>query len=366
MATGDGVQKMPTLEEQVAQFKGFSTLDGEISDGKPTAEETAAMAARAAQAAAEKGEPVPPAADGKTPAAKAKTDDDDDDNEDAAALIAAAQAGGADGIAKLQKRLSKVSRERRKAQGALNASTARWDTERATLQAQIDELRRGQGATTKDPLTQKPAATTKADNVAGRPNKDDYQYGELDVKFIQDTARWEARQEIAEATARLEQQQKDRAAQAEADAERSKLTAFEEAGSKLYDDFSEVVIQGGVEKTYSVSTMLASMMMESDEGPHIWYALASDPKEAKRVKGLSLAGQAAWFGRQEAKWQADTATKKAKETPGTDTGAAKAKVSQAPQPIQGARGNTSTVPVTANTTDFAAFEALWKAQQAGK
>jgi hypothetical protein len=46
MPVGDAVQKFPTLEQEMAEFKGFSTVDGEISKEKLSAEEKAGAETR--------------------------------------------------------------------------------------------------------------------------------------------------------------------------------------------------------------------------------------------------------------------------------------------------------------------------------
>jgi hypothetical protein len=56
---------------------------------------------------------------------------------------------------------------------------------------------------------------------------------------------------------------------------------------------------------WPLSATVGKLLLESEFGPHIAYALASDPKEAKRVDKLSAAEQQRWFFRQEAKFESE-------------------------------------------------------------
>lgn len=370
----DAVASRPTVEQEMAAFKGFSTENGETitdpskEDLNPVAGKnmTAEEISKAAEKAGESKEKTPAAA--KTP--DKLTDEESEkvisdldtklgreatEEEIADALKAATtkKAGGAEEKPKktVQDRINKAI----KGQRAAERRVAALEAENATLKAG-----------TKAPLTddKKPANNAPAD---GAPDPKKFEYGELDSNYIRALARYEAKQEIADAaknqqTEKLTAQQQDAKEKFEA-----AKAEFEDSGNELYEDFDEVVMQGARDKAWPLSDTLGAVLMTSEYGPKIAYALASDPKEAKRVFDLAPMRQVAWLGRREAALEAESAGSGASgDDKGKDAAAAaKAKsdakaaanVSKAPAPVTRVRGQGSASTVPGDTNDFAAFEA---------
>lgn len=192
-------------------------------------------------------------------------------------------------------------------------------------------------------------ANNAADDQNTPPDPSDYQYGELDVKFIADTARYETlktlrEQETRRATEAQQRRQEDGQAQMAA-----KFRDFEAAGLECYPDFDEVVSEGAKRGKWALSPLLASLLIDSDHGTDIAYYLATNPKEARRVFDMVPAKQAAWFGQREAVLSSDA----------PDARSVAARVSNAPGvPRREARGSGSRQQVSPDTADFAAFERL--------
>lgn len=365
----DAVHKIPTVAEEMAKFQGFSTTDGEISDGKPTAEETARVAAAAAQKVADskvakKNELQRPAAKTEQERAAAAADAAEEEHaeeipanetpeEKTAREAKAAKQQG------LQKRIDKAVGRQRSAERALAAEREERARERGAFEARLQALEKGD--LTKDGEKSKTAFDPN------EPRSQDYEYGELDNKYIRDLARYEARKEFASEQTKTKAESvtaEQKAAKAEF--EKAKAT-FESAGAEKFDDFDEVVTQTfGLPVDdpdfWPCSQTMGELLLTSDVGPDIAYHLATNIKEAKEVFQMSPAKQAAWFGRQEAKIPAESQAA-ADETAGADdatkNAAAIAKTTKAPPPlntkVKGGGGKPQTSP---DSNDFKAFEAM--------
>lgn len=241
-----------------------------------------------------------------------------------------------------QKRINKAIRAQREAERARDAQAAE-------LSALKERLARLEGSTANLTQNGKPV---NVDPNAPDPSK--YEFGEADVGFIRDLARYEARKEFEAKAA--EERNKTLTAQQQKQQEefQAKKDEFAEKGSAKFDDFDEVVIDGAVNGDWPLSPTLGELLFSSDHGPDIAYALASDVKEATRVYKLTPAQQAAWFGRKEAELSSSTQGATGEGNQRSARG-----VSQAPEPIaRAARGAGGSKPVTADTTDFAAFERM--------
>lgn len=404
VAGSEAIAKVPTVQEEMDKFKGFSVKDGEVFGGQ----EGSAADQRAAAEAAEKkagtvnarthkenqeagttttdskgaeGTPakVELSAEEEQTALQEATDkkgavltDDEADEVVGKALQAKERTVAKEGRKKdVQSRMGELTRLRRTAER--ETESLRRDND--DLRRRLDAIERGERPLTNDKQGDKKVTQS------GKPDPTDtekYQYGELDAKYIADLARFETLAALAEreeGNKATKQTQQDAAA-AEAFAEAK--SAFEEAGMEQFDDFEDVVIAtyGLDEKDpgyWPASQTIVELVFESDHGPAIAYALASDPKEARRINKLSLARQAAWFGIKEAELSAGSAasSKTTKDDGVTKTQAEAGTKRQLPQPRNGqARESKAPLPLTklnggggnrvpsAATTDFAAFEAM--------
>lgn len=380
----------PTVADEMAKFSGFSTNNGETVDPKTTNkgpgevnlsdEEIAAGVKIVGEEAPRKaGDKKEVAAEVKTPPAKITLTEDETtaaldkakadlklgdgeeltkEEEDEALLAALATKKEA----ATKPGNSRVARAEGRAKAA-DRRAALAERKNAELERRLAALETGGKA----PLT---GDTKKAnDGVTDKePDPKDFEFGEVDAKYIRALARFEAKQEIAAAS----QTQQDKSRTAEDERLQAEFTekraAFEDAGLDQYEDFQEVVLDTVTlpksdPAAWPLSATVGQLLLESDHGPAIAYQLASDIKEAKRVHALSPAQQAAWFGRQEAKLSSETDGKvKPEEAAGAIRQPSKEapprSVSRAPLPASRGRGAGGNKQVGGATTDFAAFEAM--------
>lgn len=397
MARSEAEGREPTIDEintaAAQQFKGFATTDGVVSDGKATPEEQAALTARAQQQRQSQR-----AMNGGAPSLTTGDEDEDDtenneggegeenanetpeektareqreagmtDKQKASAALQK-KVGGKDDKGKGGDKHRSANERIGQAVGKQRAAERALDEERGRFAAKEAEWERRLAAIeNRPPLTADGKPVTQVDKDA--PRATDYQYGELDSAYIRDLAVYETRKAIAQ-----ENQQRNAtattAAQRQAAADlKVKSDKFAEAGAELYDDFDETVVQTARQGDWDLSKTFGDLMFDSPEGPHIAYYLATHPKEAKRIMGLSDPAQAAAFGRLEAAFSspssdATTQNNDTQEKPGQ--GEPKVPVKTAtgnttkvpPPPKHQARGAGGKTQVGADTTDFAAFERM--------
>lgn len=375
MAGNDAEGKAPTIEEEIATFKGFSTTDGEVSDGKQTAEETAALAARATIEAKAAG----------------TVDGEEGEDDDAAAKAAetpeekaareAAEAKLTDKQKAAKALQQKVGGKPAKARSAtdrvaqINAATAEMRAAERALQAarqvnapnaEVESLRR-EIAELKAGLTTGGKTATVVDKDAPRPT--DYQYGELDGAFIRDLARYETRKELAADHVTKTAAAQTDATRAAAREFQTKKDAFAQRGLEKYDDFAEVVMQGAVEQAWPLTKTIGDLMFESDVGDDIGYYLATHPAEATKLmlnpdgSEKSVPAQSAAFGRLETRFSSASSDATPPSTQQDDPAQLRqvqgTMTTKAPTPpVHRARGAGGKTQVSAATTDFAAFEQL--------
>lgn len=369
MPRGDAVQQVPTVEEQMATFKGFSTTNGEVSRGEPTNEEKDRLAADAAHKA--QGKAAAAAANDKTrktsvAEATAEGEGEEEIPADETPEAKAEREAKTTKTRSANDRIGKAVGKQRAAERALATEREERARERGAFEARLEALEKkgltGAKGDDKDEAV---------DPLAPRPQ--DFEYGELDVKYIRALARYEAKQEVL--AAQNDQQTKTQtAAQKAAQAEFQKAkTAFEKAGNAKYADFDEVVVQSMTlpkddPDFWPVSPTVGELILTSDVGRDVAYHLATHPDEAKDIFGQSAARQAAWFGRKEAEFSSESQDAGGEGEGGEADPDKKAKpaakVTQAPPPpknrAKGAGGKTQASP---DTQDFASFEALAMAAQ---
>ena len=234
-----------------------------------------------------------------------------------------------------QERINQAVGKQRAAERLAVAEKAKSDA----LEARIAALEGG--------LTQKPTAATVDTNA---PDPAKYQYAELDSKYIADLARFEVRKEIEADRAQTRADQETKSRQAQASAFEKTVADFTTTGAQKYPDFADTVIASAAAEEWPLSDALGQLLMESEHGADIAYALATDHAEAQRIYSLTPEKQAVWFGRQEGKYASASPGDERKPAP---------KVTQAPAPLASrVRPGGSPNPVTADTSDFAAFEAM--------
>lgn len=366
MPVGDAVQERPTFEQEVAKFKGMSTLNGEVVDNASvTAEEQEAVDSRARADASAKGAAqvqedrrqngTPPAGEKKpaakpaaaapaeeTPPASEEVEEGDDTK-----MISLAEAKKMAANA-AKKRIGDLTREKRTLQRQLDGTNARFESIERRLT---------------------PGAGPAKDESAGdgaieqAPDPAKFQYGEVDPAYIEAKVRYQVGLELKAAEKKANDKRQSDAAAADAKARTQRQTAFEAKGAEEFDDFQEVVIDSAKAGEWPLSATVAELAFESEHGPAILYELASDLELAKKVEALSPARQAAWFGQQESARSTPAAGAKpgeeGEQSEKDKKPAPKVKVSQAPPPpAKQAKGGSGKPEPQASTTDFREFERL--------
>jgi hypothetical protein len=367
----------PTVEQEMSAFKGFSTKDGDTIT--PETPEDLNPVAGKNMSAAEIEAAKTNDATAKTVAKTAEAAKEPvllTDTEKDNVLVALDKALGREATPAEEAKALSDAQNTKNGSGKTKAEQKSSDRYRAMQRRERDAIRRADAAEKdrtdlaariaaleKAPLTDKDGSGK--DDAGEAPDPKKFEFGELDANYIRALARFETRQEM-KAAEKNKQTETLTAAQKVAKEKFEAVKAeFEDKGSDLHDDFAEVVMDGARDKAWPLSDQLGAGLLESEFGPQIAYELASDPKEAKRVFGLSEARQLAWLGRKEAELEA-SAGSGAKDDKEDKDGKAEAdpkpapkvaQVSRAPAPIQRARGQGSASAVPGDTSDFAAFEA---------
>lgn len=361
MPTGDAVQQRPSAEQEMAKFGGYTMRNGEVIDPKAedlnpvegkdlSEEEQQAIAARETDATTEKKAATTDAVDvdGEAEEEAPKTEDapEDDAEDDDTRTITVAEAKKMAATA-AGKRIGELKKQVRNANARADAARDNY----TTLETRLAALE-GKG------LTGVGAAATGGAKGEGAPDAKDFDYGELDPKYVKAIARWEAKQELADQQRTQDEARNRDAAQRDAEKVKEDLATFSAAGIELYDDFEETVMQAARDKQFPISATLGRLMLASEVGPRIAYHLATNPKEARAVFGKAPAEQAAYFGRMEAKLS-PAAPAAPKEEKGKAPVVLPANAqSKAPLPLKiQAKGGSGKAPATGATRDFAAFEA---------
>jgi hypothetical protein len=112
-----------------------------------------------------------------------------------------------------------------------------------------------------------------------------------------------------------------------------------------HEDFSDLVIAGANEGTWACTPDMRDLIVQSDIGADVAYALAKDSDLSFRIAAMSPVQQAREIGKLEARIEAERSRPK---PPNTTT--------RAPEPAPQVRGSSGRFGVAPDTTDFAAFE----------
>lgn len=193
----------------------------------------------------------------------------------------------------------------------------------------------------------KDAADTKVTKEPGRPDPNDFEYGEIDEKYQDALAEFLVDKKFAKKEAEAEAKRSAEAANQEKAEHEKKGSLTLQAGAAKYDDFEEKVIDGAATEEWPLSKELASLCFDSDVGADILYHLASNPKEARSIFSKSPMGQAAYFGRMEARFSEKKTEKKEPKAP------------KAPEPVKQPRGSGGQFDADPLTADFPKFLEMW-------
>lgn len=271
-------------------------------------------------------------------------DDDEDSGDDDG------DSGDDDGRSKkkgkqtAQERINEVTRLRREAERRAEAAEAELQRLKHQPPPPPDDAKGGDGE------AEEGAAEAKEGEP---PDPDDFDYGELDPRYIRSLASYEARQEFQKLR---EKEEETRAEEAARKAQEEARERFEEQvakGSKKHEDFYEKVIIGAEKGEWALSEHLGQLLANSDVGDDIAYHLASHPEEAAQVYRQTPLEQARYFGKMEAKFTAGSSAATGEEAGKTT----ETRTPKAPPPVKPARGSDGKFSPSASTDDFSAFEA---------
>lgn len=320
------------------KFQGFATHDGERIEPKATDDKPLKGGEKKVVPTAKKAQADEPEGDADDePEGDAENGEYEDDKKEQRHKSA-------------QARIDKAVRRQR----AAEREARQWRDRYTSLEARLAALERGGSA----PKGGGEAPKPKHD--PNEPQPADYKFGELDADYIRDLATYRAEKAIEARLQQREQSEKNAKLTAAQQAFLEARNAFMEKGLDIADDFEEVVM----DQSLHISQTLAEVAFNSEYGPTIIYAMASDPKEAKRVSAMTPSRQAAWFGQKEAELSSESSDAEddtGQERPHSDTSP---KTTKAPPPPKGkARGSGTAQQISPATTDFKQFERLAMSRQ---
>jgi hypothetical protein len=237
-------------------------------------------------------------------------------------------------------------RELTRARGDEERAKEALAEENASLKARLDALERGE----KPPAKPNGKAAEAKDPAA--PKASDFKYGEIDPDYLDAVIDFKTEQRLKAADAKREAEAVEKERAERTTYYEGKRDAMAEAGvAEFGEDYMTTVIEGAVDNKYPVSPVMAQLTLESEVGYKVAHHLATHPKEAREVAGKSPLAQAAYFGRLEERFLS-----------GKKPAAAKTEPPEPPRvpnpPRSNVRGAGGKFTVTADTDDFAAFEAM--------
>jgi len=176
------------------------------------------------------------------------------------------------------------------------------------------------------------------------PNPNDYEFGVLDEKYQTDAINFKVkagvREALGEVESQFQKQQQKKAQQAYYQEQIDAAKDIVAKGAALYDDFEEVVWEGGLQEKYQMQEPTFAALRETDHPAEIVYALVKDPAEAARVAAMTPAQQAKYVFSKDA----ELASGKKPRTP-----------KAAAPPGQQTRGASGQFTVAGDTDDLDAF-----------
>jgi hypothetical protein len=95
-----------------------------------------------------------------------------------------------------------------------------------------------------------------------QPNPNDYEFGDLDVRYIEARTRYAVRQELNASRQSTEEQRQRDAATAEGQKFAEAKTKLSEVGTAKYPDFHEVVIEGAEDGLWPLSETVGKLLMD--------------------------------------------------------------------------------------------------------
>lgn len=238
-----------------------------------------------------------------------------------------------------RERIAELTKARRQAEREANALKAELDA----LKADIEAIKKGVLKTTEE--------GDKVEDKLEPPSPEDFEFGEVDPKYIQAKVDFEVKRALLEQR-KVEEEEKKRQEQA---AHKEKLAQLVEEriakGVAEFPDFQEVVLEGD---NIPISDEASLAIIMHDEGHKIAYHLATHQEEVERISKLPAVLQVLEIGRIAARLSPPKGASSQK------------KVSKAPKPVERARGAGGKFAPGPDTEDFSAFKAWAMQRMRGK
>ena len=233
----------------------------------------------------------------------------------------------------VQDRIDAVTKKRREAERSVQAKEA----ENAELRARLAALENKSKETLTEPET----------SASVGPNVDDYEFGELDSKYIADLVEFKTNEGIAKANEAMNKERQEQAASQRQNELAQKVEESINAGITKYDDFESVVLEGSLKDMDGLPKETAELLVTSDHAADLLYHFGKNPETAESLLTKTPFEQAVAIGRLEAKF--------VKASPDPEPSKPKP-TKAAPPPKRSRGGGANKVSVSADTDDFAAFD----------
>jgi hypothetical protein len=133
-----------------------------------------------------------------------------------------------------------------------------------------------------------------------KPDPKDFKYGEVDVDYMSALTEYTAAHARAVVQHEYQQQRQRDAAEAQLQEMREGWENVVETGRKSIKDFDKVVLEAGERGDYKLTQSMFELAAVSEFGAHVLHHLATNPKQAEKIAGLSEREQARHLGRLEA------------------------------------------------------------------
>lgn len=244
----------------------------------------------------------------------------------------------------VRERIGEVTKARRVAERATEAAETRAttaETALAAVNARLEALEKG--STSDDDGGSEGNSDAGSDLTA--PNPDDFNYGEMDPKYIEALTDYRVDLRMKKDSAARETTRQAEAEQREAVKLQTTMDDKIAEGVEAYEDFKEVVFDAAEDGTLPLSPAIAFAGAHHPEGHHVLYQIGKDLALAKKLVAMPAVDQLIEFGRMSAQY--------------TDEGGKKPKPNKTPRaspPPSGRKGQKGPKKFNASTSSFDDFE----------
>lgn len=181
------------------------------------------------------------------------------------------------------------------------------------------------------PKTEEQAPKQEASPEDGRPDPDDYEFGEADSAYITKLAEWTAEKRFEALMADRDQKTQQQADYADMQSNWEQQISAPEVAEQ-YPDFQQKVVEGADRGDWHCSPVMTVTIKSSPVARDIAYDLASNAAESKRIAALHPNEQILEIGRLEGKHLYLASQRQAAADPTPTPAPAPVKPSNAPNP----------------------------------